>query len=204
MHQGGATEENKKGEENMKKTKQITQEQQQQTRRSSRFVGQHMTIAEKAEELTRKRNLEGTNLYSKNSFAVLSDEEIIDKTSKMGVNWDVNDMEVINVIKDLEIARHTLEKKRDEKSNVTDENEEVVSPSVEQQLLGWHSESSDEEEFTLVTSKRSRKKKKKVTFCESQNKCINSPHGNNEKKKEDPKISSRVNLGKGNKAKKSK
>lgn len=34
--------------------------QQQQTRRCARFVGQNIKIAEKAEELTRKRNLEGT------------------------------------------------------------------------------------------------------------------------------------------------
>lgn len=86
--------------------------EENQTRRSTRLMGQTMKIADKAEELTRKRNLEGTNLSSKNSFAVLSDKDIIDKSVNMGVKTDINMMQTVNVIRDLEIARHTLDQKR--------------------------------------------------------------------------------------------
>lgn len=91
---------------------QTTQIEENQARRSSRLMGQNMKIAEKAEELTRKRNLEGTNLNSKNSFAALSDNDVMDKVINMGVKPNVNNMKAVIVVKDLEIARHTLDTKR--------------------------------------------------------------------------------------------
>lgn len=67
------------------KAEQINQVQQQEARRSNRFIGQNMKIAEKAEDLTRKRNLEGTNLSSHNSFSVLSNDILVDKANNMGI-----------------------------------------------------------------------------------------------------------------------
>lgn len=57
-------------------------------------MGQNMKIAEKVKELTRKRNLEGTNLNSKNSFADLSDNDIMNKVINMGVKSNVNNMKI--------------------------------------------------------------------------------------------------------------
>lgn len=189
---------------NSSQPQQPVADQQNPTRRCARFAGQNIKIAEKAEELTRKRNLEGTNLTSKNSFSVLSDENLMNKSNKMGVAVNINELDFINVIKDLEVARHTLETKR----HMMDKNVpgpiEVASPSVEQQLLGWHSESSDDEGFQLVSYKRSRKNKKKVTFCGSREKYLTSPSEDAGRKGRSAQISSGVPPRKGKNSKKSK
>lgn len=90
-------------------------------------MDQNMKIADKAEELTRKINLEGTNLSSKNIFSALSDNDIIDKSLNMDVKPNINNLKYVNVVKDLEIARHTLDMKRNqEKGKKNDgENESV-------------------------------------------------------------------------------
>ena len=80
--------------------------QQQQQRRSKTLEGNNTKVAEKAEELTRKRNLEGTNLTTQNSFGLLDDEIILEKVSNMGIQISINDMQTINILRDMEIARH--------------------------------------------------------------------------------------------------
>lgn len=71
-----------------------------------------MKIAKKAEELTKKRNLDGTNLSSNNAFSVLNNDNLLNKTCNMRVKINMDNLEVINVMKDLEIARHTMENKK--------------------------------------------------------------------------------------------
>ena len=58
-----------------------------------------------------KMTLEVTNLNFKNSFSVLSNEEIISISDMMGVHINDCDFSAINLIKDLEVARHSLEEK---------------------------------------------------------------------------------------------
>ena len=59
-----------------------------------------------------KRNLEGTNLNSENSFSALDNEEIISKSDLMGVHISDVNYSDIDLIKDLEVARHSLEEKK--------------------------------------------------------------------------------------------
>ncbi|TVU24383.1 hypothetical protein EJB05_26816, partial [Eragrostis curvula] len=150
---------------------------QDKIRKSDRLRNQAGTIAAKAEELTKKKNLEGTNLNSSNSFAVLSNTELLNKSACMGIKINVNDMEKIDIIKDMEIARHALENKKDQPEVVPVEETESAAPSVDQQLFEWYSENSedDDEGFQLVSSRKSKKKKKKVNFVGSREKYLASP-----------------------------
>lgn len=79
------------------------------TIKSTRLIGQNVHVAQKAEELTKKRNLEGTSTTSSsNSFFVLNDADILTRSANMGVNVNINDMEPINVLRDLELTRQCL------------------------------------------------------------------------------------------------
>lgn len=76
---------------------------------------------------------------------------------------------------------------------------------MEQQLLGWHFESSDDEGFQVVMSRSLKKKKKKrVTFCGNKEKYLMSPLETTDEKNGTTKISSKVVSKRGNKAKNSK
>jgi hypothetical protein len=58
----------------------------------------------------KKRSLKGTSLTSQNIFAALDNELIVTLASKMGV--DISDMnfDSIHIIKDLEVARHVMDR----------------------------------------------------------------------------------------------
>lgn len=71
-----------------------------------------LTTDDKTTRMGKKRNLEGTNLTSENSFNVLSDNEIVQMSSGMGVIIDDANFTVIDLMKDLEIARHCLADKK--------------------------------------------------------------------------------------------
>ena len=70
-----------------------------------------LTTEDKTAITNKKRNLEGTNLNSENSFAVLADSIIIDTSTLMGVHIDHLNFATIDLVKDLEIARHALNNK---------------------------------------------------------------------------------------------
>lgn len=61
----------------------------------------------------RKRTLEGTNLTESNCFAILDNEVIFDIAANRGISLCVDDFEKIDIMKDLEIARHCLKNKSD-------------------------------------------------------------------------------------------
>lgn len=69
---------------------------------------QHVFV--KAAELTRKRNLEGNadKPTYVNSFAPLSDMDIIYKAARMGVQIPVDNFESISVLRQMEIARNNM------------------------------------------------------------------------------------------------
>jgi hypothetical protein len=81
--------------------------EEQPLRHSKRIKEQElgdMISTDKAEAL-KKKNLEGTKLNFKNSFAVLDNNEFLVRSSKMGVNTNGLDLECFNILKDLEKAR---------------------------------------------------------------------------------------------------
>lgn len=71
-----------------------------------------LTIEEKNQRLAKKRNLEGTNLIPEHSISTMSENDIVHLSKDMGVDL-VNDASfiAIDLIKDLEIARHALAEK---------------------------------------------------------------------------------------------
>ncbi|TVU50360.1 hypothetical protein EJB05_01730, partial [Eragrostis curvula] len=160
----------------------ITQKQMlKSTRQSERVQSQ---VAEKMKKLemrssTKKRNLEGTNLNSSNSFAVLDNSTIAELALNLGVCIN-NNFETVNIMKDLEVARHFL---KDKLSSIVDSitlvNNEIVpieepvtvsnevdlepvaaeaSVIVEENngllLQDWEHEDSEKKQFTLVQSKK--------------------------------------------------
>ena len=72
-----------------------------------------------------KRNLEGNNIpASKNSFDVLSNNELISRANKIGVEIPNDDFVVVDIIRELECARKELEDKRE------DNNTEIVRDNL--------------------------------------------------------------------------
>jgi hypothetical protein len=59
-----------------------------------------------------KRNLEGNSHIPKSKFSCLSSNEIIDISKKMGVNMNNQNMESIDLLKEMELARQCLGQKK--------------------------------------------------------------------------------------------
>jgi hypothetical protein len=73
-----------------------------ETRCSARVEQQWLDkIQEKQKSASRKRSLEGTNLSSKNSFAVLDNEYIASIAFDMGVSISDEQYECVNLMKDI-------------------------------------------------------------------------------------------------------
>jgi hypothetical protein len=107
----------------------------------------------------KKRTLEGT-LNSHNSFAALDNELIVNMASKMGVDIPELHFDSIDIMKDLEIARHALDriKIKDIPTPVIEEIEVAHDKGIP--LLEWLHEDSESENFTIVQSR-----KKTKTWC---------------------------------------
>jgi hypothetical protein len=136
-------------------------EDKKQTRQSQMIKEQGLEgikIADKASLVVQKKNLEGKQLKLKNSFAVLSNNELIVRAGKMGVETSRIDMEKTELIKDLETARANMENGMEETQENTDMENMMPLPLVEMKYKEWKSDSSDEEGFKAVYKKRSRKK----------------------------------------------
>ena len=104
-----------------------------------------LTTEDKTAITNKKRNLEGTNLNSENSFAVLADSIIIDTSTLMGVHIDQSDFSSIDLIKDLEIARHALSNK------VANQISAPVEEIPFEELI---EEVSETDEIVVITPKR--------------------------------------------------
>jgi len=114
---------------------------------------------DKAVALKKRKNLEGTGLNSKNSFAILDDSFLFNKAISMGIKDNTITMENIDILKDLELARYNLLTRNDELVN--EPNEEAPSIVIlpfEAKFIEWHSEDSDQGDFTEVISQRMKKK----------------------------------------------
>jgi hypothetical protein len=137
--------------------------QRDRTRTSDRIAAQpdaHTRVEDRARQNTASRNLSGTNLNSSNSFSVLDNESIYTRALEMGIDPSSFQLENIDCLKDLEIARHHIDQKLQEKND-------TPSDSISQSplLLGFGESESDSDGFTPVLSKSSRKKMKAAARC---------------------------------------
>jgi hypothetical protein len=104
----------------------------------------------------RKRSFSGTNLIGHNSFAIFDVDNIAKLASDMGVV--INDMhfDFVNLMKDLDVARHALDKTKEivlPELNMELQEEESKPPDGIP-LLEWLDDDSEAESFTLVQSKK--------------------------------------------------
>jgi hypothetical protein len=93
----------------------------------------------KGKEDGKKGALEGMSSLTNNSFSALDNEVIADLARDMGVNILEENFDVIDMMKDLECARHAMEKVKNKKipissEEIPPENEKEVS---EIPLLEW-------------------------------------------------------------------
>jgi hypothetical protein len=122
----------------------------------------HLKMADKAEALQANINLEGNSLKFKNSFAVLENDVLLDRTNKMGINSKKIDLEFFDIMKDLELARANLiERAKEDKQDKTNASSDTDLPSEEIKFITWNSDSSDEEGFKVVSSRKYKKKTEK-------------------------------------------
>lgn len=117
-------------------------------------------VYEKAAELTRKRNLEGTipSPSCTNSFSALSDLEIVNRASKMGVQIPLNDFRKIDVLREMEVARNKMSQINDTRvrNNLTVQDD---SGRVIPLCLSWiDPEEIEEKVFTPVNTRRKKNK----------------------------------------------
>jgi hypothetical protein len=120
----------------------------------------HTRIDIRAMENAEARNIPGTNLNTHNSFDLLDDEEIFNRSLEMGIRPDSFSLQRINYLKDLETAKHAIATVQDNPAN-TD-----IADTRQILLLGLGTEQSDsdmgedEDGFTPVMSRRKKRAKK--------------------------------------------
>jgi hypothetical protein len=134
---------------------------------STRTWGKNLeNMLDRAINVTKNRNMEGnSNHYfdvDVNSFADLSDMEIVYRASLMGVSVHSNNFESINLIRKLECARDNL--CANPSGNIGDNlHIRNINSGVSPVCITWLSSSDaekyyDEELFTVVRSRKDRKK----------------------------------------------
>jgi hypothetical protein len=99
-------------------------QQERRPRLSSRIAAQPNAAArieDRARQIAAARDLSGTNINSENSFSVLDNDSIYSRALEMGVDPSTFLLENFDCLKDLEIARHQLDRKLQEKSTELEE-----------------------------------------------------------------------------------
>ena len=118
-------------------------------------------MQERAIAISKKRNLEGNNIpASKNSFDVLSDNELISRANKIGVEIPNDDFVVVDIIRELECARKELDDKKED-NNADKEQDNMIVTDVLGRNTPVNLEWLDQEEhiFERVSSVKPKKKK---------------------------------------------
>ncbi|KAE8782122.1 hypothetical protein D1007_44502 [Hordeum vulgare] len=137
-----------------------------QARFSKRTVGINLEhVGARAEKMARKRNLQGNEPISENSFDVLSNMEIINMASHMGVNIPDDNFTVVDVIRELEKSRANIAKKINTDDKQQEEVLLITNAAGESSTLNtaWGDEEDiDEEGFKSVKSRKREKKKVNV------------------------------------------
>jgi hypothetical protein len=134
-----------------------------------------------------------------NSFVVLNNDELISRSRIMGVTIDEAEMEKIDLLRDLELARANLNEKPNTKGD--EECHETLNhlPLEEMKYIECKSDSSEEEEFQMVIIKRSKKRKKeaKTTYKKAKGKETQPLDGSSTSQGGVSRASSKYNLRKG-------
>jgi len=150
---------------------------QRQERRTSERILHNMKkgVGGCNEKTINKRTLEGTDYTTSNSFSILDNDEIIIRSTAMGVNLDVSNFAHIDILKNMENARAALSNKMAQPVIDT----VSLDPSLEDDndIIAENEVESDFDDFVLVTPKRNRKPAKK--FCFSGRKPPKSKHKEN-------------------------
>uniref|UniRef100_A0ACD5TS97 Uncharacterized protein n=1 Tax=Avena sativa TaxID=4498 RepID=A0ACD5TS97_AVESA len=122
-------------------------------------------VMEKVANVSKKRTLEGNEHFNSdpligNSFAALSDSDIVTRASMMGVKIPDNDFSSINLLRELEHARNGLLEKNEPNiihQQLFIENNTGVSTPLS---MAWANSSDvDDSSFTLVESRKKRVQK---------------------------------------------
>jgi hypothetical protein len=132
-------------------------------RQSERIKSQDMGGMKIADMAAKKRNLEGNTFIHKNSFAVLDTLTLIHKSSKMGGNSTTINLEHIDLLKDLEMARNNIKERVENLDRETEEANIDDPPLEEMKYIAWRSDSSDLsnlEGFQVVSRKKKRNTKR--------------------------------------------
>ncbi|KAE8812071.1 hypothetical protein D1007_10908 [Hordeum vulgare] len=139
-----------------------------QARFSKRTIGVNLEhVGARAEKMARKRNLQGNEPISENSFDVLSNMEIINMASHMGVNIPDDDFTIIDVIRELEKSRANIAKKINTDDKQQEEVLLITNVAGESSNLNtaWGDEEDiDEEGFKSVRYRKGEKKKVNVVI----------------------------------------
>ena len=131
--------------------------------RARNQAGKLENVLKQAANVSKKRNLEGKTETSHNSFAVLSDKEIMLRAAGMGVIIPDDKFESIDILRSLEDARNKLRAK----NNISKHKDEsyVVDNDLGDKIplqIEWHEqERFDSDSFTLVESRKSKRQRRK-------------------------------------------
>jgi hypothetical protein len=118
-------------------------------------------------EDSRKRKLEGTSLSDQNSFAALNNMEIVEMVSGMGINIAFEQFDSLELMKDLEVARHAIKVTKIHELPIEMKNPdgEVTMEDLVDEARGyglaleWHEDGSESDPFTLVESKKKKRER---------------------------------------------
>jgi hypothetical protein len=118
-------------------------------------------------EDSRKRKLEGTSLSDQNSFAALNNLEIVEMVSGMGINIAFEQFDSLELMKDLEVARHAIKVTKIHELPIEMKNPdgEVTMEDLVDEARGyglaleWHEDGSESDPFTLVESKKKKRER---------------------------------------------
>jgi hypothetical protein len=117
----------------------------------------NMNIMDKVEKVAKKRNLEGNiavPISDSNSFAALSNTELMCRALKMGVHIPDNDFTAIDILRDLETSRNDLANKnmsaQMHADNLYIENNIGNSTPLS---MDWIPSSDNDEPFTIVRNR---------------------------------------------------
>ena len=121
----------------------------------------NVNMMEKADVYSRKRNLEGTSIPppDNNSFAALSDSDLMLRAKKMGLNIPDNDFTAINLVRELEVARENLGDKIE--SSKQKENTLFIENNVGESTplsMNWMEQDEVEEASFSVVERRKKGK----------------------------------------------
>jgi hypothetical protein len=81
-----------------------------------------------------QKDLEGNKTLSHNSFSILEDEDIVSRALEMGVNMGYNKLDKVCILKDIEKARQTLDRKVSTNMNLEELNKSDLALIVS---LSW-------------------------------------------------------------------